>query len=104
MRNLILAAAAGGVLLTAPLAAHAARSVQGRPNATSNAPQLTVAQSQPGTVLPGVTVTAPAPPSNPWDVSTWRFHAGASRYQPRGGAGTGGYGGSGSGVVVAAPH
>ena len=39
------------------------------------------------TVLPPVAVTAPAPRENdPWDISTWRFHAGDNPYAPKNGA------------------
>jgi hypothetical protein len=62
---------------------------------------VAVAQAQPGTVLPGMTVTAPAPAPNSGAASTWRFHAGDSRYQPKPGVITGGSGGSGAGVVIA---
>jgi len=102
MRNLLIASAAWLALAAAPLAAHAAGP------ATGDVAKLTVAQSQSGTVLPGVIVTAPAlPPMNPWDISTWRFRAGAGPDHPEGhhgyGAGTGGGGGSGAGVVVSPP-
>src|SRR5579871_1623810 len=92
-----MTAAAAIALIAVPFATHAAR-----PAPADTASPAAAAQSQPGTALPGITVIAPAPGQNdPWRPSTWRFHSGASRYQPRGGVGTGGYGGSGDGVVIA---
>jgi len=103
MRSLLRTTAVWLGLVAAPLAAHAGQ-VLGAPAPTGDAPKVTVAQSQSSTVLPGVTVTAPAPPTmNPWDISTWRFHAGATPAHPEGHQGYGNSVSGGNGAIVAPP-
>ncbi len=80
MRTLLLTSAALLGFVAAPLIAHAA----GVTPAPAG-PTIVVAQS---TALPPVTVTAP-PPMNPWDISTWRFHAGQPSFAPEGRPGFG---------------
>ncbi len=71
MRSIVIASTTFLALAVAmPFVAHAA------------GPTVVVAQTQmqPGTALPGVTVTAPA--MDPWKISTWRFGTGRSIFHP----------------------
>ena len=79
MRMLLVASAAWLGLVAAPLVAHAAGVTPGAAGDVVAAQS----QSQPGTVLPGVTVTAPRPVNDPFDISTWQFHAGPNQYAPK---------------------
>jgi hypothetical protein len=104
MRSLRVASSAWLVLAGAPFAAYAAGPPQQPPGTAGEVAKVTVAQSQSSTVLPGVTVTAPAPPPmNPWDISTWRFHAGATPAHPEGRHGYGNSVSGGNGAIVASP-
>jgi hypothetical protein len=78
MRTQLVAAAAWLGLMAVPVVALAAGPAPGA------AGGVVVAQSQSsGTVLPGVTVTAPRRENDPFDISTWRFHAGPNPYAPK---------------------
>jgi hypothetical protein len=103
MRTLLVTSAAWLALAAVPFIAHAAGPVLGAPGATGDVPRVTVAQSSSGTVLPGVTVTAPAPPMNPGDISTWRLTTGRGPNHPPGGSGMGNGGPSGA-LVAALPR
>jgi len=96
MRSLLVLSAAWVGFVAAPAFAQTTQ-----PPATGSGPASTleagqsaivaqntvVAQATPSTVLPPVSVTAPAPRINdPWDISTWRFHAGPNPYAPANGA------------------
>jgi hypothetical protein len=67
-------------------AAHAAGTTQGAPGSATGAntasPSVLTTQNAPGTATPAKTAAPAERHMNPWDMSTWKFHAGESSNQP----------------------